>query len=562
MKKILYIVLFFLSLSLNATTYYISTSGNDVTGNGSIGNPWRTLYKACDATSVAGDIISVPAGTFVESNTCYLKVGISIEGAGVTSIIRAGASTLIDCDSGSPTNGNQHISGLLLDGNNLTGDYAISVEGRSHVEIYNCTFQNFSTIGVIFGGAGGGWPETQPDDSELSHDNKFHDNIMNNCASYDAAGDNGWGNLCVGMQVNMLVYNNTITQNQRIGDENGYCIKFFNYGWNQGWKIYNNTLTNKPSDGPQPNTSWGFAIETWNSMGGLEIYNNVIKGGVDLCRVYLGTYERGVDLYNNTMGYDDVVPALDTEGEVAVRLEARINGVYIHHNRFKYHAMAVYADIFSASHYEDGVYIYYNIMENIGNDIGGGYGFRYTGETGVGAYTNLGIWNNVIIANPEVGTTYGVTLPSTTTSNVNIRNNIIVGFGSSPVYKSSTGSYSNVNITNNIFYDNGNSDVPVGNYSGLNVTGNITTNPLFTSSSDYHLLEGSDGIDAGIEMTITNLLGDYDNVTVSDPPEIGVYEYGVEPEPDPDPIPVGVESGKMKLNGKWIRSSGKILIVR
>ena len=50
------------------------------------------------------------------------------------------------------------------------------------------------------------------------------------------------GNLNIGAQEGMLVYNNTIIQNQRESGANGYCIKFYSYGYNKGLKIYNNTL--------------------------------------------------------------------------------------------------------------------------------------------------------------------------------------------------------------------------------------------------------------------------------------------------------------------------------
>jgi hypothetical protein len=45
-----------------ATTFYISPDGNDQTGNGSAGNPWKTLFKATSVVTNAGDIIHVNAG--------------------------------------------------------------------------------------------------------------------------------------------------------------------------------------------------------------------------------------------------------------------------------------------------------------------------------------------------------------------------------------------------------------------------------------------------------------------------------------------------------------------
>ena len=93
--KPLAIILLVLGISVNcfAATYYISTAGNDVTGDGSAGNPWKTLSKATGTVTTAGDIIHVNAGTYTETLQCSLAVGVSIEGDGVTSIIRSTLTT-------------------------------------------------------------------------------------------------------------------------------------------------------------------------------------------------------------------------------------------------------------------------------------------------------------------------------------------------------------------------------------------------------------------------------------------------------------------------------------
>ena len=84
-------VLFFMMINvvLNATTYYISPAGNDTTGTGASGNPWRSLYKECNSVATAGDIIHINAGTYIETNKCTLANGVSIEGDGVSSIIKS-----------------------------------------------------------------------------------------------------------------------------------------------------------------------------------------------------------------------------------------------------------------------------------------------------------------------------------------------------------------------------------------------------------------------------------------------------------------------------------------
>lgn len=63
MKKILTILLLIVSLAASADVFYISPTGDDVTGDGSVENPWFTLEKAW-APAAAGDTIYMRGGTY------------------------------------------------------------------------------------------------------------------------------------------------------------------------------------------------------------------------------------------------------------------------------------------------------------------------------------------------------------------------------------------------------------------------------------------------------------------------------------------------------------------
>lgn len=75
------------------TTRYVDTAGSDSTGDGTSGNPYKTIGKAVtvtNASGAAGDIIHVNAGTHVSETTNIKNVyggagqgGIIIEGAGM-----------------------------------------------------------------------------------------------------------------------------------------------------------------------------------------------------------------------------------------------------------------------------------------------------------------------------------------------------------------------------------------------------------------------------------------------------------------------------------------------
>ena len=62
----------------SATDYYVATTGNDTTGDGSIGSPWRTIQHAVN-TSSAGDTIIVRDGTYTENVMVENKQNITIQ---------------------------------------------------------------------------------------------------------------------------------------------------------------------------------------------------------------------------------------------------------------------------------------------------------------------------------------------------------------------------------------------------------------------------------------------------------------------------------------------------
>ena len=60
------LLLLSVSTSLKALDIYVSkTTGNDMTGDGSLGNPWQTIQKACDEVT-AGSTVYIMAGTYQE----------------------------------------------------------------------------------------------------------------------------------------------------------------------------------------------------------------------------------------------------------------------------------------------------------------------------------------------------------------------------------------------------------------------------------------------------------------------------------------------------------------
>ena len=146
MKLFFTFLLFLFFCNAFATTFYINQNGNDEIGNGSISNPWKTLFKATATVTKPGDIIHVTAGTYTEIIRSHLAVGVSIEGEGATSIIQSTLTetfvAIIIARSDEGVDGNQHISNIKLDGNKQTTSWAIEIRGRKNVSIHDCIIVN------------------------------------------------------------------------------------------------------------------------------------------------------------------------------------------------------------------------------------------------------------------------------------------------------------------------------------------------------------------------------------------------------------------------------------
>jgi len=530
LKKLIFILFLFGSVLQAQTVWYVDPAGSDDAGNGTLSSPWLTLYKATSDVTSYGDVIHLNAGDYYETEQSLLRVGVSIEGAGrelvtVNSTVTSTQGT-IALASAQGTVGNQHISGITMDGG-MVAHSAIWIAGRSEVSVYNCTFNNFFSRGVTFVG---GLTDAEP--TTYAINNKFYNNFMVNNADYSGSGKfgDGQGNLVIGGQDGILIYNNHIGQPLRAGTHNtGYCIKFDQGGFYRNMKIYNNTLWRPAYDG-----TWDFAMELWHSRGGIEIYNNDIRGGIDIAGGSWGgsicaNDEAGagyaLKIYDNTIGF----PTLQSVQQVGIYLERGITGgVYIYGNLIRNHWNAFQMYQGDSDTFED-VYIYSNIISGIGQV--GSSGANTTewgtidGSNNI-TYDNINFVNNTIYAGStaQVGNSGLRFTFKGTASNVTIRNNIIRGFAVYPIYIEG-GTINTISIENNNYYDNKVSNTAV--IAGATVTNkteqnNIITDPLWVSLTDFHLQADSPNEGAGIIIAWIDY--DYDGVPYLNPPVIGAYE--------------------------------------
>jgi len=333
MKTILLLLSLCVSILCHAATKYISPTGNDVTGNGTITNPWQNFSYALNQ-STYGDIIFFQTGTHFINSRVYVPVGISLEGVDSnTSIIKSNINALfVDIlrfdQNAEGVNGNQHISNLQFDGR-MTTQRAIHIRGRSNFSIYNCKFIDFVEKAVIFEGRTDNAFEAPP--TIFSANNSFHHNGVYNCANYPN-GNYGSGQLNIGGQDGLLVYNNVMIQNQRPNGQNGWPIKYTTGGFNKNVKIHDNTLIkNKFLGNYGGDRDWDFAIELWFSLGGIEIYNNYVEGAIDLAYTVKepsAAYSWWV--HNNTI----TQPVLNDKVQHGIIFERALEGAIVENNTF------------------------------------------------------------------------------------------------------------------------------------------------------------------------------------------------------------------------------------
>ena len=137
-------LLFLGVIEANAANYYISPTGNDTSGNGTTGNPWKTLDKAMSVGS-GGD-------TYIFKDGAYNYAGIELDASIKNG--SAGAYTTIRAEN----DGGAVIT--QMDGFNLDGGAYVKIEGfkfnyagskliykSNHIKVLRCAMQGGPSSG-------------------------------------------------------------------------------------------------------------------------------------------------------------------------------------------------------------------------------------------------------------------------------------------------------------------------------------------------------------------------------------------------------------------------------
>ena len=137
MLRLLLILLLWVG-SAEAATYYVKTTGNDTTGDGSNGNPWLTVPKGLRSLA-AGDTLNICNGSYTISGV-YGNIAGDSYGGGAASW--ATATTIKNCDGETYT--------ITHDGLNM--DHLVSTGGISYIiftcdVLTRCNFRGSGSLG-------------------------------------------------------------------------------------------------------------------------------------------------------------------------------------------------------------------------------------------------------------------------------------------------------------------------------------------------------------------------------------------------------------------------------
>jgi hypothetical protein len=525
MRKILVILLFTVSLNAWADKWYVATTGSDTHGKGTLADPWLTVKHAADTITGAafvGDTIVVGAGTFTENSQIALGVGVSLRGAGATTIITSGAALnpIVYLASASEnTAGNQSISHLKFDGDN-TAVMAIHARARSSVVVHDCEFVDFTDNAVRFTGlvSGSGEP------TNYAINNKIYNCSLTNCGGETYSAPNYFASAAIGFsgQANAEAYDNYVDNS--LGNY-AYGINTNGIGYNRGLKIYDNTILISPKH--VATNQWQFAIELWNNTGGIQIYDNNVTGGIDFGGVGsndTGGYGFAIKVYGNVVA----LPGLQAWDHTGVIIESDISGgVYVYGNIIKNYNYGLTMNALSgpADTMED-IYVYSNIfIETTKTSDYSGRAIA-SGSNGV-SFSKIYLYNNTCYTySYKASAGFHFATSGAVFNNINIRNNIFNNAYNAIRFENNT--IAGLHIDNNCFYGQTNAVSFVSvTASDTTRSGNLySTNPLFKSSSDFHLQSTSPCRDAGIDVSAITGGTDFHGASLYGAAyDIGAFEY-------------------------------------
>jgi len=322
----LVVAMFFFQFSF-ANIYYVTTTGNDTSGDGSAANPWKTLmYAVTKVAANQGHTIQVGAGTFVENGLVEVPLGVSILGAGKDVTIFKAASSffyhpadpgygtdkfLISLSEYNPSNGNQSLKNFTVDGDAKQLHGGIYVRYRNNVIIDGVKVQNTNFTGIWI------WDVK---------DSKVINTQLVNC-SWGSAG------YCSGA-INLGNLERVEIAQLDVNESTGYGIKAIGpNGYNDilSLKIHDSHVSVNPVGLWNGGTNPNIAIELWQvNLVGCELYNTYVDNNISLVNsnAIPSTGIQTIRVHDNTI---DMMTRANGAG---YGLELTIHDAEVDHNYF------------------------------------------------------------------------------------------------------------------------------------------------------------------------------------------------------------------------------------
>lgn len=459
--------LLFFSVNGWGATYYVKNGGNDGASGTSDGTAWATLSKVQGFVFSPGDTILFKRGSSWTGSLSISQSGAS--GNRITyGAYGSGALPIIDSQNGNDTVSIVNKSYVTIEYLDLRypSNASVFVNGGNFITVDHCELGRGT---LEFGIKAVGWSAGQVSDLVISN-NVVHTHAASDFG--DGEGPSDGIRIDAGVN-NSRIYNNIVTD---FGHSGIAALRWSPdpYPMNNNW-IYNNTVTNTSV------VTYGRGISfdsTDPSAAGNRIFNNNFFN----LRTVSQLNANGTMFYNNIM--NNVHSSNPDPADGCLALQS-YSGTYATNMK-----------------------IYNNVFANCGQSgltLRGGEPNRISGNE---------IVNNVFYNNSI--NDYQLWVDDSANIGGNLfKNNLFYKSGVTNLIRNGHNSSSDYSRTVTQF----NSDNGKG---GDVITGNVGGNPLFMSSSDFHLGAGSPAIDAGIDVGITGDFGGNPRVGF---PDIGAYEY-------------------------------------
>lgn len=329
MKSHFFTLTFLLCFSYSkAETFFVSSAGNDQSGNGSKDKPWRTITFALQAIPHQQlNTLQILAGTYIESGQLSIPSTLSIIGAGVDlTIIKAASSfyfhpaepgaspeKFLIALIGGNSAPSQRLMSFTVDGSIRQLHGGIYVDKRDNVAIDNVRVRNVNFCGIWL---------VNVDDSSIKNTSLF------NCS---------WGNTdwCSGA-LQLANCEKIEIDNLFVNEDRGYGIKAIrpDPGNNQltAVKIHDSNISVNPigiwKEGKAPNIS----IELWSAnLIRCEISNCLVDNHISIVNPSFtpSSNSTSIRIHHNTIDLE-----MRAKGE-GYGLELSVNNAEIDHNIFK-----------------------------------------------------------------------------------------------------------------------------------------------------------------------------------------------------------------------------------